>query len=228
MINLFAVRLSHSYRQKPSMISQILKLGWCLGTALILAGCTTTSQAPVRPASTKPEPSNALYSAETAFHSGKHLQSLNLLNTIIASDPNNAQALFLQGLIYLKTGDLEQSKKSFEAISADERTVLAESCIELSELETERNRVTIQTIAQLYFPDCLAELNSKTQRVDLNSLTEDEVIKYGRLLDQVMQGEDDPEIRRLKEEAFLQEHQLTNDQLDEITTKYLDYLADQN
>lgn len=194
---------------------------------LILTGCTSKSQAPVRPSPAQNQPSSSLYLAETAFQSGQNLQALNLVNSIISKDPRNVQALFLQGLIYLKSGDFEQGRKSFAEISPADRTTLVESCIELKELQNEKNQEPIRNLAQLFFPDCLEELNEKLEYTEPHSMAEEEIIRYGQLLDKALEGEDDPEIRRLKEEAFLKQYQLTGEQLDEITSRYLDYLADQ-
>ena len=115
---------------------------------------------------------------------------------------------------------------SFAKISPEERSLLAESCLELRELNTTKSKEVVHSLASTYFPDCLAELSQPDDSQESLSFSKEQVMRYGRFYDEGMQKEDDPEIRRMKEEAFLKEYQLTEEQLGEITSRYLDYLAD--
>ncbi len=61
-----------------------------------------------------------LAEANKLFESGNYSESLELVQSVIESSPGNANALFLMGKIYFKTGDLEKARENIDnAIKLD-------------------------------------------------------------------------------------------------------------
>jgi|GEM_PF-2281424 tetratricopeptide (TPR) repeat protein len=189
-------------------------------------GCSNSPVSPKRPVADKPVQTDDLLSIEASYHQGKYLEALSLLDSYLSKHPNNPDALFLQGLVYFQSGDLKGTRQSFSRIPQKERSLLAESCLELRELNSAQSKDKILELAREFFTDCLQELETTTKAVENLTFTKDQIMKYGQFYDQVMGQEDDAEIRRMKEEAFLKKYSLSEDQLGEITSRYLDYLAE--
>ena len=209
------------------MTSRFLFIIIILGMPLIL-GCfgDKTATPAERP---KDQPSTVVQNIITLqgeYRQNKLQYVITETQKLIAKEPSNWDAVFLLGLAYFKYGDDMKSVSIFQTIPESERSMMTDSCLELQELNTPDRHQKVVEVARSFFPDCLQDLQAKPAQT-ADEFNRNQIIFYGKLYDAAIRKEDDPGIRQRKEDDFLKKYKLTAAQLEEITTRYLEILAEE-
>jgi len=162
------------------------------------------------------------------YRDQRYSVALKALDELMLGQPHRAEAILLKGFILLRTGDSPGAHFEFSKVPESERALMAESCPELREIESSGKAPEVMRAAKEFFPDCVPELGQSVASSDDTEFPKEKVLFLGKLYDQAIRHEGDLEVRRKKEEAFLKKHGLSETQLGEITSRYLDCLAEEN
>ena len=195
---------------------------------LFLEGCFENSSSPQQSAHSVDDSANSLLDVHNHYSNQRYTIALNAVDEFLAQQPSSAQALLLKGFILLRTGDSSGAQSDFSRIPVSERALMTDSCLELREIGASGKLAEVLQIARVYFPDCLSELSQPLPAVEGLVLSKQKIIFLGQLYDQAIRKEGDLQVRKKKEEDFLKKHGLSESQLGEITSRYLDYLAAQD
>lgn len=204
-------------------------------TSLVLGGCTSSGtktppkQSEPRPSveTRKPSAGELLNRAQELGNAGKTQEALQILAPLTSGDFKN-DALMMQGFFHLKEGQASRASDSFKKIPEEDRQLMAEACMEFSNLKGKIANELLIATAKTWFLDCVPELepDSKPQQVISLKLSREEILKLGNLYEELMNRTEDDDLRRRMELQFLQEHNLTEAQLTELTARYLEISAE--
>ena len=230
MIECSRLRLG-SYSMKKKIINFYRKIviSTLWPVAFLLSGCTSEKTKHVQ----RPVPLNPS-SAETQtldliayYRQEKYPMVIKSAQILLEKDPKNWEAELFRGLAYFNYGDKEAANISFGNIPENIRKNMVDSCLELQAIKSRSNRKDLQQVANKFFPDCLSDLLKDSAPFEKQAMNKSDILNLGRLYDLSMSGEDDPEIRKFKEQKFLKTHDLSEEQLSEITARYLELLAEE-
>ena len=195
---------------------------------IFLSGClsdSTTVKRPISAAQLTPETSTL--ELITYYRNEKYPMVIKSTQELLKSQPNNWEAILFMGLAYFKYGDNEAASSTFNLIPENIRNNMVDSCLELQGLSLTTDTEKLRQLTKKFFPDCLEDLN-KPDSSSKELMFDDQTVKnYGQLYDASISSEDDPDIRKLKEQEFLKKYKLTEDQLSEITARYLEIIAEE-
>ena len=214
------IKLKNLYRKRA-----ILTL-WPM--LILLAGCSSNSTSVKRPISSMQsvtETSNL--DLITYYRNEKYPMVIKSAQALLKSEPENWEARFFLGLAYFNYGDNEAAVTTFKLIPENVRSNMVDSCLELQGLNSISNEKQLSKLASKLFPDCLNDLIKPTETSNELAIDDNAVRNYGQLYDASISGEDDPEVRKLKEQKFLKKHKLSEEQLSEITARYLELIAEE-
>ncbi len=204
-------------------------------TSLIFGGCTSSStKAPLKQSeprhsveTRKPSAGELLNRAHELGNAGKIQEAFQVLHPLTSGEFRN-DALMMQGFFHLKEGHASRASDSFKKIPEEDRQLMAEACMEFSNLKGKIANELLIATARTWFTDCVAELEpeSKPQQVVNLKLSREEILKLGGLYEELMNHTENEDLRRGMELQFLQEHNLTEAQLTELTARYLEISAE--
>ncbi len=194
---------------------------------IFLSGCLSDSTTVKRPISaTQLTPETSTLELIKYYRNEKYPMVIKSTQELLKSQPNNWEARLFMGLAYFKYGDSEAASNTFNLIPENIRNNMVDSCLELQGLSLTTNTEKLRELTMKFFPDCQEDL-SKPEKPSKELEIDDKTVKnYGQLYDASISNEDDPEIRKLKEQEFLKKYKLTEDQLSEITARYLEIIAE--
>lgn len=204
------------------------RINFVLWPALILlAGCFS-EVTPIKRPNSSTQRVNKVSNLDLIeyYRSEKYPMVIKSAASLLKEQPENWEARLFQGLAYFNYGDIDSANQSFGQIPEHIRHNMVDSCLELQNLNSPTNLDKLRGVATKFFKDCLTDLKKPSQISEEIRITDEVVLKYGKLYDESISGEDDPDIRKLKEQKFLQTHSLTEDQLSEITAQYLELIAE--
>ena len=213
------IKLENLYRKRT-----ILTL-WPL--LIFSGGCISNNEPVKRPISTTQSmQKSTTLELVTYYRNEKYPMAIKSAQALLKSEPNNWEARLFLGLAYFNYGDDETSVTVLGSIPENIRSSMLDSCLELQSLHSKSNQKKLRELALKFFPDCLDDLTKPADIPEEIEIDDKTVRNYGQLYDASLSGEDDPEIRKLKEEEFLQRHKLTEEQLSEITARYLELITE--
>ncbi len=207
---------------------------YCKGTlltlgplAIMLAGCFTDTKPIQRPISVNQSTTEThTLDLVSYYRNEKYPMVIKSAQALLKTNPEHWEARFFLGLAYFNYGDKEAANTTFTSIPENVRQNMVDSCLELQGVNSTSNTKDLQDIAKQFFPDCLSDLIKFSAPTEKLMIDDKAILNYGRLYDSSISNEDDPEIRKLKEQKFLKTHKLTEDQLSEITARYLELLTE--
>ena len=192
------------------------------------AGCFSDNSPVKRPVSTTQSVSEtSTLELVTYYRNQKYPMVIKSAQALLKSEENNWEARFFLGLAYYNYGDIEAADTTFSSIPEKIRHNMVDSCLELQGLNSNSEEKRLSTLAMKFFPDCLKDLKIPKPSSQTFELNDDAIKNYGQLYDASIAAEDDPDLRRLKELEFLKKHRLTEDQLTEITARYLELITEE-
>ena len=205
----------------------LFKYSLAITISCILQGCRTEVEQVRRPtAETNDQQSNFSLNLEANYRSQKYSLVIKDAENFLIKNPEAWDVRFLLGLAFFNFGDHEKAATVFDQIPTDVRVGMLDSCLELQAAKAINNTSALIKISKIYFPDCLEDLQTKNSSTDKAELSSELIMKYGKLYDEAVSRNDEPEIRRLKELDFMKKHKLDEKVLNEITSRYLEILAD--
>lgn len=198
-------------------------------TTLLCFGCRNqdTPAKVGKPALSNPETEeqNQLFTARLYYNENRLDEALDLSNQLLNEKANDSNALFLKVLILLKKHQYQEAIRIIQKIDTIGRSNMPNSCVELTELYKQKSN-DVLAFAVEYFPECADEFNEEEIIEESGSgIPYFEIIRLGKLYEQQILQENDAQVRRVKEEMFLQDHNLTREQVTEISTRYLEFTA---
>ena len=195
---------------------------------IVLAGCISDNTSVKRPISSIQAVSQTSnLDLITYYRNEKYPMVIKSAQMLLKSDPENWEAKFFMGLAYFNYGDNEGAFTTFKLIPENVRSNMVDSCLELQGLNSTSNEKQLSKLASKFFPDCLNDLTKPTKISNEIEIDDNAVKNYGQLYDASISTEDDPKVRKLKEQEFLKKHKLSEEQLSEITARYLELIAEE-
>ena len=195
---------------------------------IVLAGCVSTSTSVKRPISSIQSVSQTSnLDLITYYRNEKYPMVIKSAQVLLKSEPENWEARFFMGLAYFNYGDNDGAFATFKVIPENVRSNMVDSCLELQGLNSIPNQKQLSKLASKFFPDCVNDLTKPTNTSNEIEIDDNAVLNYGQLYDASISTEDDPKVRKLKEQEFLKKHKLSEEQLSEITARYLELIAEE-
>ncbi|PCJ19518.1 MAG: hypothetical protein COB02_07165 [Candidatus Cloacimonadota bacterium] len=211
------------------MIKKILIISGFF-SPVFLTGCFSEKKTELKPkVLIKNEISKAsVFNAQLLYKDSKLTESLLEIEKVLKNYPNDGEALFLKSLVYFKSSNYKKTSEILSILTNKQKLELAESCIELQALNNSKTNLEVIKIAKFFFPDCLDDLIQKKYLSDpLIKFNKQEILRFGKLYDQAIAKSDDEDKKRQIEEAFIKKYKLTNEELNHITSNYLEVLANE-
>ncbi|MCO4780945.1 MAG: CDC27 family protein [Candidatus Cloacimonetes bacterium] len=211
-------------------MNKIFSLYLLILSTFLLTGCFSKPDPSIKPKlnheDSKPEAS--VFTAQILYKDSKLVESLLEIEKSLKLNPNDSEAIFLKALIYFKTNKYAETHKLLSQLNENQKMELAESCIELQELNSPNTNKELVKISKSYFPDCLEDLVQKDYLSDpLDKFTKQQILKLGKLYDQAISKSDDDNVKKKIEDQFMKQHNLSNEELNHITSNYLEVLAEE-
>lgn len=193
----------------------------------IFQGCGTKMERIQRPTTeSNKQQSNFNLVLEANYRDQKYPIVIKNAEDFLSKNSEAWDVRLLLGLAYFNFGDIEKATLVFSQIPKEVRSEMVDSCLELQAAKTVDNVTNLMKIAETYFPDCLDDLRTEGSTMVKTELSDSLIRKYGRLYDEIISRNDEPEIRKLKELDFMKRYNFDERDLNEITSRYLEILAD--
>lgn len=210
-------------------MTKILYLSILIFSSAFYIGCTSKDDQSIKPKLTTEiiNTEATVFNAQILYKDSKLTESLIEIEKCLKLNPQDSEAIFLKALIYFKSNQFDKTNSLLAQLDESQKMELAESCIELQDLNSPKTNKQLVQLSKDYFPDCLEDLVHKDYLSDpLEKFTKKQILRLGKLYDQAISKSDDDDIKRKIEESFIKKYGLTNEELNHITSNYLEALAD--
>ncbi|MBW7877345.1 MAG: hypothetical protein H3C47_15310 [Candidatus Cloacimonetes bacterium] len=170
-----------------------------------------------------------LAAAQRLYASGQEDEALKSLDLYEKTEKKQAESHFLRGLIDLSKNNIEGSITQFSSISDSERQLMTESCLELARLSSRVSNDVMKSIITRFFPDCLEEVLGMPDIVEVRlTLSPERILELGKIYETRLKATEDESIRVRIEQDFCREFNLSIPELTELSTRYLELLAEKD
>jgi hypothetical protein len=198
-------------------------------------GCDKTAPKTVSKIS-EPEPTpvdntkiSLLAAAQRLYANGQEDEALKSLDQYEKSEKAQPETRFLRGLIELSKNNPQASALEFSAISDSERQVMTEACLELAKIAQRVSPEVMKSTISRYFPDCLEEVMGMPEAMEVRlTLSPERILELGKIYETRLKATEDESIRMRLEADFCREFGLTIPELTELSTRYLELLAERD
>lgn len=193
---------------------------------LLFSACCSEVEQVNRPSSeVKHSEVDISLTIEADYRAQKYPIVIKTAEEFIRTNPESWEIHLFLGLAYFNYGDHEKAKSIFNSIPPESRNRLTDSCLELQVINTAQSNAEVIEMSETFFPDCINDLKKPNLPPEPLKLDSDLVLKLGKMYDAEIAKEDNPQKRKLIEKEFIRKHKLTEEELTEISARYLEMIS---